>query len=307
MKFLTAFFIVLITPLVVFLTTILYGGISSNLVKNNLEKAQVYQKITGFIAEAQEEGEPDEFTKIFGKYLTPDYLKSKTEEVIDNSFNFVSGKSSTPPVVSFVEIKEGIMKSNPELLSSLENLPKELENQQTQLQEGGISESNNQDLSNGMNELRSLVKSDFKINLENYLRGFKSSYSVIKILHPILLVLLLGSVVLLRVLSGNWHSFFKWAAATFLITGILGFGAIYISNFGVSGAGNIISKNTNELVVVGGSIFIRIANNFLEAFTKFQTWTSIFLIIASIGNIIGFAITKGQPTLAKIPKPRKIK
>jgi hypothetical protein len=307
-KVLAVLFFVFITPLVVFLTTILYGGISPSIINKELANAEVYQKISELINSAEVDEESKQFMEFFSNRLTPKYLQNKTEGAIEDSFNFVSGKSSIPPIVSFKELKDDIMATNPKLLASLEKIPEEIQKEQKQADGAELaSDKSSAEISQSMESLNNLIKSDFTIKLDQYLMGLKNSYSVMKIVHPVLIVLLMGSIILLKLFSPSLHSFLKWAGVAFIVSGLLGFGIIFLSSIGLNAATNFAAENSNAALSIIAPIIFGILKNFLGVYKNYQTGASIGLLVLGALSIAGVALTKSQVAVSQSPKPSKKK
>jgi hypothetical protein len=300
MKVFALLFFAVFTPVVVFLSAVLFGGISNSVVKDSLAEAKVYQRVSELISNSEgDDAESEAMMKIVEKRLTPEYLQDKIENTIDVSLDWITGKTSTPPTVSFKEIKEDITSKNPELLKTLEKLPEEMKDQE------GQSEEDAKQMQKNMESFQSLVKSDFSLKLDSNLQGFKNFYGGIKIVLPILILLLIGSLALIKLASPSWNSFFKWLGATFLISGLMGFGVIFLSSTILTNVTQWTSGLSIELANIVAPIVLEIIKNFLGVYKNYQTWVSMGLIILGALSFAKVMVTKN--TVASPKKPAKKK
>ena len=132
MKGFFVFLFVITFPIVILLMTFLYGGFSSVSLKQELRTAQVYPKIQTYISSLtmdETEQPAKQFSSVIKQRFTSLYIQQKTEELVDTSGNWITNASSTIPTISFKELKDDITTQYPELLPSLQEMQKELENQ----------------------------------------------------------------------------------------------------------------------------------------------------------------------------------
>jgi hypothetical protein len=92
------------------------------LVKESLQKSQIYTLTSAQISEQLNSPSIDteiplEIASVITKQFTPVYLQEKFEKLIDDTEEWVIGKSQTPPVLSFSELKTTLHEKNPQLLT----------------------------------------------------------------------------------------------------------------------------------------------------------------------------------------------
>ncbi len=198
MRILALLFFFFTTPLVIFLATIVYGGISTKVIKEEVAKSGLYKKL--------------EFPP-----LTPSYVKAKVEKAVDDSASWITGKSKVEPVISFKDLKDQFLAQNPEMIdafSEMENIPPQDEN----TDEFGYEEE-----ADPQAFIKDLAKNDFTYPLKDVLSGLKFVNLIITILLPVLVILMILSVVLIIKKSKDAKSKFKWVGMTFLLSALGGF------------------------------------------------------------------------------------
>lgn len=301
MKFLLLLFFAFTTPLVIFLTTLLYGGVSPKVVKDELAQSNFYTNVTAYIAEMSSEDTGDEVssevTGIITNRFTPEYLQSKAEPAIDDTHNWITGKTQTAPVISFKDIKEDILAQNPELLTSLTDMSQEMENMPVEDAYAMESEDSSQevDMSALTNSIAQLQKSDFTIQIGDHFKGLKQTYEVLQIALPVLIGLLLGSLVFQAVLSHEASSRLRWLGATLMITGLVGFGTVALNAFIVSALMNFQQVTNNELAALFTPTIFQVIKHFVEIFTNYQGMLSVAFLIAAALSFVASEVVKKKP------------
>jgi hypothetical protein len=302
MKLLLLLYFACTLPIVVLLTTVLYGGVSTTVLKKELARARIYNTFSTYISEFTIEDADDEtseqITQIIKNRFTPTYVQTKAERALDDTHAWMLGKTISSPVISFKEVKEDILAKNPELLTSLESMAEEIN-----------SESNNDEMSSlkkASEGFSSIAKSDFSINLGDKLTGLKSGYAALRIIHPVLVVLMLGSLILQSLLSSSALSRLKWLGATLMVAGIIGFASIISNTLLTKTIANIISSNTDQYIAMFSPIGLAIIQYFVSTYMQYQGFISIALLVAAAISFIGSEfIYKLHPTPSAKSKVKK--
>jgi hypothetical protein len=306
------FLFVITVPIVIFLTTILYGGFTVSTVKQDLVKADVYTKISGYLQTVQtDETDPNlqQFDTILKTRLNASYVQGKTENVLDSSSSWISGQTTTPPVLSFKEVKDDIVAQNPNLLPNLTSLQKEIQNQSTD-QSANPDEANQQQaMSEAFNSFNTMLKSDFTIQLGTYLQGVKQFYTTIKIAQPVLGILLLVYLLLIFFLSTSAKSKFLWLGWTFLLTGIWGFVVLLLTKFITSLISHLLFSNTTYMMQLVTPILTEIINRFTSTYVSYQGICSVVFFLVAAGCFIAASLHTSpiQTPTAKTPKSQSSK
>lgn len=297
-------------PVVIFLTTVLYTSDLNTVLKTELTRNNVYSQINSQLSKLEgEDAESQVVNSFLQSTLTPQYIQAKTETAIDSSFDWIRGKSATPPVLSFKDIKDKIFSQNPQLLATIEDLAKEMKNQpipQDSSQDGAVQNQPDAQAMKGIDTLTSLAKSDFSIKLDQYLVGAKNFYNVLRILQPILAGLLLLYLVLLFVLSKTWPSRLKWIGITFILSGVLGFGVILFDSYLLGTLRSFVSVNSNQAVKIVSPIVIQIIKHFVDTYINYQTTANIVFLIIGVGSFAAglFMKTPSPTPKAKVNKKK---
>jgi hypothetical protein len=158
-----------------------YNGIY---LKDALDRSGTYSQLSNLISKSVDsslktnsEANP---LKLIGpfikKEITPDYLQSKLESVINDTEAWVNG-SPNPPILSFTDLKEKLLAQNKKIITQLENLEKEYQKNKPQL-EAALKEAQAKDPSLAQTSLPDLnisawLNKDPVIDLKEILGGIK--------------------------------------------------------------------------------------------------------------------------------------
>ncbi len=310
MRVIVLLFFIFTIPVVIFLTTILYASDLNTVLKTELARNNAYGQINTQISKLEgEDAQSIVVNSFLQSTFTPQYIQAKTETTIDSSFDWIRGKTTVLPVLSFRDIKDKIFSQNPQLLTTIEDLAKEMKNQpipQDSSQDGTVQNQPDAQAMKGIDTLTSLAKSDFTIKLDQYLIGVKNFYNILRILQPILAGLLLIYLVLLFVLSKTWPSRLKWAGITFILSGVLGFGVVLFDSYLLGTLISFVSVNSNQAIKIVSPIVIQIIKHFVDTYINYQTTANIvFLIIGAGSFAVGVFSNKTAPIAkAKVSKKK---
>jgi hypothetical protein len=303
MKFVILLFFVLVTPFFVFLMTLFYGGVSAETLKDSLGKGALYSNLSQFITEnsQSEDKELKQLSSFVTDRFTPSYIQQKTELAIDDSYDWITGNSTIAPVVSFSEFKDDLIDKNPQLLNELESMSAELKEsaqnaEMTTVEEDmpGDEMAIDQQFADAATSFASVVKQDFSLKLEPYLGGIKRFYGFAKILIPLTLLSMIGSLVLLTFFNPDWKSRFKWMGWTLMISGILGLSLVIFNNLVINIVTSFANSEEKGIMGIFGPVFIQVIKSVLEANNNFQLITGITLLVMAAGFFVGSSLSKEQ-------------
>ncbi len=311
MRFLSAFFFILVLPVLVFLGTCLYGGINSVSIKNNLVTSNAYTLISDQIGQQLDSASQDNTDGSIGAIIaaaknriTPSYLQQKTEKAIDDSTLWIEGKTTTPPTLSFSEIKDDINAQNPEILPSLQKTMEDFKKQQEELQKEDPNNSSGKAVE--LNGMGTFIQNGFTIPLENGVKTIKTIRTQIFIAFVVFLVLSLLALLLIFLFSKSLKSKFKYIGVVFIIASVYG----YTFTFGLGILSKIVElalKSQDQPAVVYISpILLNLLAVFVGKYKQIQTITSIGLIGLGILFVIISMFMKGAfQSAAPSSKPVK--
>jgi hypothetical protein len=303
MKFVILLFFVLVTPFFVFLMTLFYGGVSAETLKDSLGKGALYSNLSQFITEnsQSEDKELKQLSSFVTDRFTPSYIQQKTELAIDDSYDWITGNSTIAPVVSFSEFKDDLIDKNPMLLNELESMSAELKENATDAEMTTIEENMSGDetasevqFADAATSFASVVNQDFSLKLEPYLGGIKRFYGFAKILIPLTLLSMIGSLVLLTFFNPDWKSRFKWMGWTLMISGILGLSLVIFNNLVINIVTSFANSEEKGIMGIFGPVFIQVIKSVLEANNNFQLITGITLLVMAAGFFVGSSLSKEQ-------------
>ena len=313
MRFLAALFFFFTFPLVVFFATILYGGFSAPLLKEQLSKANVYETLTNKLKDSFNQGTEDgsaAFIGIAEQRLTSSYVQQKAETLIDDTSSWMSNKTQIPPVISFKEIKADILAQNPGLLTQVESMIQEARKAKAEAAGNGteMSREESANFDNQLNMLQSLVTSDFSIPIGKNLTGLKQFHDILQIATPILMALLIGSLLLIVLLSQTLKAKLRWISVVLLLSAGYGLLLVLGNVLLTKTTENIILQNQNPIVMAVSPIATSILEHFVNQYTHYQIVTSIaFTAIAIVCFIFSFVLASRPTSAPAIKKVRKKK
>jgi hypothetical protein len=296
-------------PIDVFLGTLLYGGISAPLLKQSLLTSNVYEKMGNSLSQLhidETDQNTQEFNTVIKMRFTPDYIRKKSEEAIDSSANWITNTTTTPPTISFKEVKQDIVTQYPNLLPSLEQMKNEVKTSQTPTPDDPQSQQQIEDMTKSFDKLSDMAKSDFTIKLDTYVAGVKQFYTVIKIATPILVILLCIYVLLLGMLAHTWPSRLTWIGSAFFVGGMWGFMVLLFLNFLVAGITTFIYAQTTEAIALFAPIPVELIQHIAKTYTNYQGISSItFFVIAACCFVAATVIKNPITSVPKKPQQKK--
>lgn len=292
MRILALIFFATTVPVFLFLTTILYAGISDSDIKEALATNNAYSRLSDVVQDFTIEDstpETDQILSIVKERLTSSYLQGKTERAVDSSYQWITKSSDTAPTISFSEIKEDVIKKNPELLTFLDQQPTSQDSEQ---------------INKMQIEFNNFVKSDFTVNLDTYLGGVKNTYSLLRIIHPVIGLLLFASLAIIVFQNKMWDQRLKWLGATFGITGVIGFVLVGLSTITFNTLAAFALNTSHELVVVAGPIILSIASKFNDQYINLLASSSVGMFL--LGAILfGATILFNRPQITTTKASKK--
>lgn len=305
MKLFFAFIFILLFPAVIFLSSIVSAPDITPILKSDLQKQHIYKELSSQIdtLESKNSDSADINMYIHNKF-TASYIRKKVETALDSSSDWISGKSPTPPAVSFKDIKNDLNTQYPQLLPAIQSAADEMKQKQSQLADSGNMQATTQN-TQGTAMLASLTKSNFTVPLTPYLSGLKNFYATVKILQPILAILLVICIVFLFILNKPWPQRFKWIGITLFISSLVGFGLAFGNVFIIQFLSKFAAHNANHIVQLASPIVLQIINHYVDVYVNYQKMASLVLLIIAAGCFVGAAVTRntpvtvGKPTVSK--------
>jgi hypothetical protein len=292
MKVLLLLFFTFTTPIVLFITTVLYGT-SAVTLKEALAASHIYSQLKNVLINI-DSGDTDagQLNEILSKRITSDYLQKKIETAIDDSQSWIKGKTTAPPVISFSEVKEDILSQNPDLMVSLKNAASQKSTQPSVAEASNDAPSSENQMDQGTTDqstaasLSKLVQQDFSIPLSQYLGVFKSLNTAMQIALPILGILALGSLLLIVILSHGTSSKLKWVGSTFFVSALWGFGIIFFQSILVSIMTQLAQSNQNDVLSVIWPVVLEIIKQYMHSFINYQGIAGIGMLVFAAGCFI---------------------
>lgn len=280
------------------------GGFTPAFLKDTLVKSNVYstvsEKIESFTSNDSSGSSEDMVMPFIKEQFTSSYIQGKSETLIDDTFSWLNGKTKTPPVLSFRELKDSIERKNPELISQLQQMSEEMKQQQQEqaLQEGGPATPASDSM-----DFTKMMKSDFSIPVGENLKPLKQAYSFFKFALPLTAFYLLVLLGLIALLSTGTKSKLKWIGATFL-SSILFCGLPLLISFGLAHTPIMLDTKNAELSSIISTISTIVVGSFATKYFQLE--------LIGIGSFIAFGVicfilSSMVPTQAPTKTPAKKK
>lgn len=305
MRIFALIFFTLTLPITVFVATVLYGGFSTTILKTELARSNIYSKTLDVLAQppgkdtTSQDQQQNQLIAAITVFITPTDLQQKTEQAIDDSAAWITDETTTPPVLSFKEIKNQIESQSPGLLTNIEDFSQSLQKQTTE--QSLVKQKKTE-----KNLLTEFIKNDFSFPLQQNLQGVKDTYDNLKIIFPALVAFLIVYLALLLLVNHNWKFRFRWIGITLLLSGFLGYLIAVCCNFVTQMLIGAFLKDSDPLFQTIGPLIKNLLSPFTSLYLHYQTLvTFISLIIGGVALGLSF-ILKGKPTSANA-QPKKVK
>jgi hypothetical protein len=284
MRVVSLLFFIFNLPVVVFLASLLYGGFSPQILKEELSQTKVYERL---LSSPNKEVSDNLILTALAKRVTPSYLQNKIEDAIDDSYAWVTGTTKEPPLLSFKDLKEDIIANDPELsklTSEFKELPKTQE----------AYESYPPQRETEIN----FVKNDFSFPLKDSLADIKQTHTVLSIILPVLIVLLILCLISLIVLNHSARSRFRWLGSAFLLGGIFGYLTLLLSQYVSHVFLRIFSQAEDPVIHMAYPIVEGTLTAFINHYARSQvTATAIFLVLGITSLLFALVLQSPAPAL----------
>ena len=299
---------VLTTPLCAIFLSIALSGYSPSYIKTQLAKNDIYttavKQLHAVIDDATDKGDSEDPVVLVGpfvkKEITPVYIKGKVETFIDEMGDWTSGKRTTPPTISFGDLKEKLMKQNKSLIQDIEQAVAQYNDQKKQMDEEAKT---NEQL--GSEEaaplpdidIATVLKSDFQVPAGTYLGWIKTmailSYFGTMITSISLVVLLFG----ILLLGENDPSRLRWVGMTLLMSFIWNVPMYGLWSFASVMMMKMLSENVLHVPVVYVPLVTSLLNPILQSYLRVGgLFVGIFFVMA-IGSFVSSAMAP-KPVVA---------
>lgn len=299
---------VLTTPLCLVFFSIALSGYSPEYIKAQLAKNDTYTTVVSqlhkTIDDALDKGDTEDPLVLVGpfikKEITPQYAKGKVEKLIDDMEDWTSGKRMTPPMVSFGDLKDKLMKQNRSLVSDIESMAAQFAQQKKQLDEQAkeSGEQGSQEAAAMPDvDIAAILKSDFQVPVGAYLGWIKTiavlSYFGTMITSFSLVVLLFG----ILLLGENDASRLRWVGMAFFLSFIWNVPMYGMWSFASVMMMRMLSENIlripSQFVPLVTSLFTPMLQSYLRVGGLIL---GIFFVMA-VGSFISSA-TASKPVVA---------
>jgi hypothetical protein len=286
LKLTLIFFFSFLLPLFVFLTQVLYGGIEPDILKVSLNESTIYTRVSSLIINPPVDPEappsPDAINTLLANRFTPEYVKVKTEKLIDDSYLWLT-KDGPSPVLSFSELKDDLLALDPTLqmqfqeIQALDNETNDISGENS-LNDLAIDHTTQQEL----DSLTTLTQNNFTVPVGEYFGVLKSIYSASKIIQPILGILLLTIVFVLVKITDTTKTRLRWTGAMCLTAAIVGFGMVFFNAIAISNLVYVSENSSENLISTFSPIILEIMNAVFAHFSVVQNYINIGLAVVGL-------------------------
>lgn len=276
-----------------------FYGVSKEEIKAVLIKSNTYSQaiseLTRQVDNALSNDNSDQtsalIAPIIKKEITPEYLQLKTEKLIDDTNDWMTGKNNNPPVISFLDLKEKIIAQNAQLFTTLEQLNKEYELQKEAIKkEAAINGEIPQNQEIPSFDFNKIIKSDFSIPIGKNLNFLKTFYWYTTTGLPIIGIILIILLAVITLLSDSNPAKLRWLGLTFLSSAIWNTLPLLLLLFSSKLLISSLTENKDIPVFI-----LSISTGFLpllvDKYTKFAgTAVVIFLLIFVVCLIASYSV-----------------
>ncbi|MGE5042334.1 MAG: hypothetical protein ACM3IJ_05540 [Candidatus Levyibacteriota bacterium] len=290
MRVLLGIFLILLVPVAVFIFSVLYGGLTTLEMKQELSKEHIYnplsQQIVGSFSAtppaAEEETTSSFIYSVIKNRFTPEYLQAKIEKAIDDSANWIAGKTPFAPEVSFAEVKQDIDARSPRILPAIKQVMEEAKQQQDPTGAATILS----------NPLETFIDNNFTVPLGKYLQIVKNLYQILTIALPILLIIMSLFVTGIILLTHSIKKKFLWLAIFLAFAGLYGFSFVLAGNALALLLSGLMRIQDQGIIGYITPILTSLTGIFVNHYLKLQIITSTSLLVASCISLILYLIIK---------------
>lgn len=285
------------------------SGYSKDFFKSQFKETGVYEQAIKLF-KSQIESEKSESSadaaelnifKQFYEEITPTYLQQKTEKVIDDTGDWIVGKTSTPPTLTVNDLKQKVLAKNPNLLSEVKKYEAELASTQAEQKAAADSAGDIQELPQltEANSFSKFLESDSTVSLDKYLglEWLKNFYQLQSYLFYITFGLSILSLIVIVLITSPASKKLLWLGITFTITAVSHLLVFFVSrsmlNYDFSELiQNILGITKNPILDQVNQLLWKLLTPWSNNYFQFQTYALVtFIIIA----VICFMLSKKLP------------
>lgn len=279
------------TPVVLLIATMLYGGVTNDSIKAALANSNAYAKVSSYFSQkdAAVAEENQTFSDFASKRLSAEYFKDKTETAIDDVGDWITGKTQTPPGISFVELKNDLQQEDPQLYENIQRITTARE-----MDEADLTEEQKKQYTNQIIHLRTFFHNDFTVPIGTHLEGFKTVYGYLGIALPVLVVIMLLCLVVIAIHSHGLPNKLKWLGATFLVSSLAGLVFILLHELLADASTQVTLADQPDIVALMAPVLISVFNHYVDVFVAHQITTSTAFFGLSVIMLVAAFITRNQ-------------
>ncbi len=314
LKLLCVLLFLISTSLLSILLPFKAAGYSRDFIKEEIAKTGIYEVFgemiikntkAGLLTDDSAKSEVKIVDEMLGEF-NQDYLKLKSEQFIDDTSFWITGKTSTPPVISFVDIKEKIIKKNPQIITAIKEIEEESKKAELSTDSKELTADDQTFDRQNFSDFATLLKKDPVIKVGNNLMFLKSIYLIYKYGFMALIALALLSILAVYFLSGqNRMRAVAWCLAAAVAGQGITLGAVWLfyktdplpvmfSRFvGVNSDQKVIGLKIIDLVH-------NIALPWFNTYFKIQITTlAVIIILAAVFYLLGQRQSQVKPITRK--------
>lgn len=275
-----------VSPLILFLATIMYGGITTTDLKKGVVDSGAYVEIGKYIEQQDADtiGNNQHYSVLISKNLNSNYFQTKTEKVIDDSSLWITGKTNTAPTISFKEIKEELQQDNG-FLNNVKRMP------EIDVKQSDLNREEQAMYVAQQKQLIDFINGDLTISLADQMQGVKLVYSILQIALPILIGLLIVILFLIAKQAANIPSKCKWVGSTLLVSSIVGYICILLHQYITMALMELRIFQESNLALFT-PIILAIINYFVEAYINYQEIVNAIFLVGAAICFLGAIITR---------------
>lgn len=292
LKLLLVSTLIWLTPLTIILVTLTTQTphIASNL-KTQIKQANVYENLLTSLEDIIQERSDSESKEIealvwplIKAEVTPIYLQTKVETFIDDTHSWVTGTTSKPPVISFQDLKEVLVKKHKKQYDQLVKLSKQFNKEQAQLiKEAEADPQLAQELSSYQSiDLETFLTTDPVIPMQDHLQWLKDSFDVVKQGLPIIVTTDIVIALSIVLLSSSLPDKLRWLGIAGITISLSSGISYLLATVSLSTLLNLITQTTGSLAPLVQNLIPPLVSPLVAVYLTHAKITTLVIIIPAL-------------------------
>ena len=317
--------IIMLVPVWLLLLIPKINGFGPTTLKQELKQQYAYEQLSTVLHQTESKPESDEAEVtdqalvILRAALTPEYIETKTNTLIDDTALWLDKKSDAQPVLDLNDVKAQVLTAYPDAQLQINELQQGLAAAQQELKDnpmpvdgvegfesdGSTSQIEIAKMLQEAGSLNNFIAGDFRLNLGAALQPLYDFYQYYQLALPILIVVIVILAALFVFTIQGWQARIKnagWLLVTVaIVNGILSaIFSVVVLKIGLDVIVGMIPSQAEAAGSIGRAAIQALFANYVQL----ELIISVALLVVGILLIIGAVLIgkKAGPTSARSPK-----